>query len=558
MGLQSEEDLLALTPFHIWTLETMRKRFAYRQPGLWVLGVRVYHREPAWTLHPTPEQLGCKSWVVLGSPLSTRGCRPVLDAEGEVICAGTAVVDITDRKRAEEELAELNRVLRQEIAERERVERQVRLFAAVLEASPDLVGIADPSGRVLHLNWAFSEALGRSPGTEPTTFGDCHSPEALRIVEEEGLPMAVRLGVWRGETEFVTWDGRSIPMSQLIVGHSDAQGSLQFYSTIMRDITERKRIEETVRLHGQELAVANAELARAARLKDEFLASMSHELRTPLNGILNISQGLSKQVYGTLNSRQQEAPHDVEECGRHLLSLINDILDVAKVEAGKLEVEPGLIALEPFCQATLRLVKETAQKKRLSLSLNFDESVGVLISDERRLMQILVNLLSNAVKFTPEGGEVALEVAGDRAGRQVCFAVRDTGIGISPEDLARLFQPFVQLDSRLSRLYPGTGLGLALVKRLSTLLGGHTLVDSQPGAGSRSSFPGRKNPVPPKGKERSPRNQAAASRERMNPQPRHLSSWSRTIPSTPRGSAAISASRGFASNGPRMPLTGLR
>ncbi|MGA2704299.1 MAG: PAS domain S-box protein, partial [Isosphaeraceae bacterium] len=410
---------------------------------------------------------------------------PVLNAQGEVICAGTAMVDITDRKRAEEGLAELNLVLRQEIAERERVERQVRLLAAVLEASPDLVGIADPSGRVIHLNRAFIEALGRSPETEPLMIRDCHPPEALRIFEEEGLPTAARLGVWRGETEFVTWDGRSIPMSQLILGHSDTQGSLQFYSTIMRDISERKQMEEALRTHGQVLAAANAELARAARLKDEFLANMSHELRTPLNGILSISQGLYEQAYGTMNSRQQDALHDVEECGRHLLSLINDILDLAKVEAGKIEVEPGPMAVEQFCQAAIRLVKESAQKKRLRLSLHVDESVGVLISDERRLKQILVNLLSNAVKFTAEGGEVALEVAGDRAGRQVCFTVRDSGIGICPEDLARLFQPFVQLDSRLSRTYSGTGLGLALVKRLTTLLGGDTRVDSQPGVGSR-------------------------------------------------------------------------
>ena len=410
---------------------------------------------------------------------------PVLAADGTVISVGATVTEITERKRAEEELVELNRVLRQEIAERERVEQQVRMLAAVLEASPDLVGIADPSGRILHLNRAFSEALGRSPETEPLMIRDCHPPKALRVFEEEGLPTAERLGVWRGETEFVTGDGRSIPMSQLIIGHSDVQGSLQFYSTIMRDISERKQMEEALRLHSQELAVANAELGRAARLKDEFLASMSHELRTPLNGILNISQGLAEQVYGTMNSRQQEALHDVEECGRHLLSLINDILDIAKVEAGKIEFEPGPIAVERFCQAAIRLVKDAAHKKRLRLSLNFDESVGVLISDERRLKQILVNLLSNAVKFTPKGGEVAMEVAGDRAGRQVCFTVRDTGIGISPEDLARLFQPFVQLDSRLSRNYPGTGLGLALVKRLATLLGGRTQVDSQPGVGSR-------------------------------------------------------------------------
>ncbi len=410
---------------------------------------------------------------------------PVLAADGTVISVGATVTEITERKRAEEELVELNRVLRQEIAERERVEHQVRRLATILEASTDLVGMADPEGHVNYLNRSFSEALGRSPDREPLTIRDCHPEEAFRIIEQEGLPTAARLGVWRGETEFVTWDGRSFPTSQLILGHSDAQGSLQYYSTIMRDISERKQMEEALRLHGQELAVANAELARAARLKDEFLASMSHELRTPLNGVLAMSESLQEQVYGALNAGQRRAIRDIEECGRHLLALVNDILDVAKIEAGKIEVEPGPIAVELFCQATIRLVKESAQQKRLRLSLQFDESVGILISDERRLKQILVNLLSNAVKFTPEGGEVALEVAGDRASRQVCFTVRDTGIGISPEDLARLFQPFVQLDSRLSRNYPGTGLGLALVKRLTTLLGGHTLVESQPGAGSR-------------------------------------------------------------------------
>jgi PAS domain S-box-containing protein len=410
---------------------------------------------------------------------------PVLAADGTVISVGATVTEITERKRAEEELVELNRVLRQEIAERERVEHQVRRLATILEASTDLVGMADPEGHVNYLNRSFSEALGRSPDREPLTIRDCHPEEAFHIIEQEGLPTAARLGVWRGETEFVTWDGRSFPTSQLILGHSDAQGSLQYYSTIMRDISERKQMEEALRLHGQELAVANAELARAARLKDEFLASMSHELRTPLNGVLAMSESLQEQVYGALNAGQRRAIRDIEECGRHLLALINDILDVAKIEAGKIEVEPGPIAVELFCQATIRLVKESAQQKRLRLSLQFDESVGILISDERRLKQILVNLLSNAVKFTPEGGEVALEVAGDRASRQVCFTVRDTGIGISPEDLARLFQPFVQLDSRLSRNYPGTGLGLALVKRLTTLLGGHTLVESQPGVGSR-------------------------------------------------------------------------
>jgi CheY-like chemotaxis protein len=258
----------------------------------------------------------------------------------------------------------------------------------------------------------------------------------------------------------------------------DVQGKVICAGTAVVDITDRRGAEE-------QIAMANADLARAARLKDEFLASMSYELRTPLNGILAMSENLQEEVYGILNTEQRRAIRDIEECGRHLLALINDILDVAKVEAGKIEVEQGPIAVDLLCQATIRLVKDSAHKKRLRLSLNNDESVGVLISDERRLKQVLVNLLSNAVKFTPEGGDVGLEVSGDRVNRQVCFTVRDTGIGISPEDLSRLFQPFVQLDSRLSRNYAGTGLGLALVKRLTTLLGGHTQVDSQPGVGSR-------------------------------------------------------------------------
>jgi CheY-like chemotaxis protein len=231
--------------------------------------------------------------------------------------------------------------------------------------------------------------------------------------------------------------------------------------------------------------VANTELARAARLKDEFLASMSHELRTPLNGILIMAEGLQEQVYGPLNAKHLSALKDVEECGRHLLALINDILDVAKIEAGKVQLEPGAVAVDQLCQASLRMVKEPALKKKITVSLHLDNSVRVLTADERRLKQVLVNLLSNAVKFTAEGGQVGLDVVGDGDGGQVRLTVWDTGIGIPPEDVQRLFQPFVQLDSRLSRRYEGTGLGLALVKRLTELHGGRVVVESQRGKGSR-------------------------------------------------------------------------
>src|SRR5208283_1624188 len=229
--------------------------------------------------------------------------------------------------------------LSEEVAVRTQVEQQMRRLADIVEASPDFVGMADSHGTALYLNRSFSAALGRSPERERFMIADAHPASALRIINEEGLPTAARTGVWRGETDVVTWEGRTVPVSQIIIGHHDSQGRLAFYSTIMRDMSERQRMEETLRHRSEALVAANAELARAARLKDEFLASMSHELRTPLNGILTMSESLQEQVYGTLNAGQKRAIRDIEECGRHLLALINDILDVAKIEAGKIELE---------------------------------------------------------------------------------------------------------------------------------------------------------------------------------------------------------------------------
>ena len=271
----------------------------------------------------------------------------------------------------------------------------------------------------------------------------------------------------------------------MILAHRDAEGSLEFYATIMRDISERKQLEETLRRHSQQLSEANHELARASRLKDEFLANMSHELRTPLNGILGISESLHEEVYGPLTPRQHRAILDVEDCGRHLLDLINDILDVAKIEAGKVELELGSLDVEQVCQASHRLIKEAALKKQISVAVVIDRSLRQLVADQRRLKQILVNLLSNAVKFTPQGGKIGLDVVGDRVKREVRFTVWDTGIGISPADQTRLFQPFLQLDSGLSRHYEGTGLGLVLVKRLTEMHGGALHIESEVGKGSR-------------------------------------------------------------------------
>ena len=227
------------------------------------------------------------------------------------------------------------------------------------------------------------------------------------------------------------------------------------------------------------------ELTQAARLKDEFLTSVSHELRTPLNAILGQSEALQEQVYGPLNEKQLDSLRNIEESGQHLLSLINDLLDITKIGAGKFKLEIGPVSVESACQASLRLIQRQAYQKQIQVHSTFDGTVTMLQTDERRLKQILLNLLSNAVKFTPPGGAIGLDVVGDEEQEAVRFTVWDTGIGIAQEDMGRLFQPFVQLNSGLSRQYTGTGLGLALVYRMVELHGGSVSVESEVGKGSR-------------------------------------------------------------------------
>jgi signal transduction histidine kinase/ActR/RegA family two-component response regulator len=257
---------------------------------------------------------------------------------------------------------------------------------------------------------------------------------------------------------------------------------------LLQDLADRAGLAiENARL----FAVAErsrAEAESAARLKDDFLASMSHELRTPLSAVLGRAELLRDEVYGPVNARQSDALRVIDESGRHLLSLINDILDLSKIEAGKLSLVQELLIVQDLCQASLRLVAQTAQGKQIAVSSKVDSALTIIQADSRRLKQILVNLLSNAVKFTPSGGSIGLEAVGDAQRQRVVFTVWDTGIGISPENLARLFQPFVQIDSSLSRQYTGTGLGLALVDRLTKAHGGSIHVESMPGQGSRFSI----------------------------------------------------------------------
>jgi len=214
------------------------------------------------------------------------------------------------------------------------------------------------------------------------------------------------------------------------------------------------------------------------------MATMSRELRTPLAAVLGRAELLQDQIYGPLNERQSAALRTVEQSGRHLLALINDILDYSRFEAGQIALDMAEVAVASVCRDSVRMVAPTALARQIRLTSTLDQLATTVQADGRRLQQILVNLLTNAVKFTPNGGEVGLEVRGDAARQLMIFAVRDTGIGIAEPDLGRLFQPFVQIDSRLSRQYEGTGLGLALVRRLAEAHGGSVSVASAPGQGS--------------------------------------------------------------------------
>lgn len=251
---------------------------------------------------------------------------------------------------------------------------------------------------------------------------------------------------------------------------------------------ERVLLARRVAERTADLSRANAELAHAARLKDEFLANMSHELRTPLNSILSRAEAIEEAIYGPVTAKQIEMLHGVVESGQHLLTLINDILDLSKIEAGQLELQREPLNMSMLCNLSLRMIMQTALIKRVDLTANLDGMVQIINADERRLKQILVNLLSNAVKFTPTGGKMGLDVRGNAEQQTVTFTVWDTGIGIDPEALPRLFRPFVQIDNRLSRQHEGTGLGLALVMRLTEAHGGSVAVESVPGQGSRFSI----------------------------------------------------------------------
>lgn len=402
--------------------------------------------------------------------------RTMLYEQFALICSAR---DISERKEAERAL-----------------QKSQRFIERIADASPNILYLYDLSEqRLLYVNRQVTPVLGYSPEEIRNLGGDlipsiihpddlAHIPDYIAQINaaQDGEILEFEYRVRHADGKWCwlhNWD---------TVFSRDSQGQVQQTVGSVQDISDRKHYEA-------QLEYANAELTRATRLKDEFLANMSHELRTPLNAILGMAEILLINFLGELTERQRQAISTIETSGQHLLDLINDILEVSKIEAGKLELNLAPTDLTQLCQSSLAFIKQQAIQKRIYLDFISPAQLPALMLDERRMRQVLINLLSNAVKFTPPGGQVRLEVSRYQppeippnppldSGAWIQIAVIDTGIGIATVDQPKLFKPFVQIDSSLSRQYEGTGLGLTLVKQIVELHGGIVQLQSELGQGS--------------------------------------------------------------------------
>jgi signal transduction histidine kinase len=287
-------------------------------------------------------------------------------------------------------------------------------------------------------------------------------------------------GGWSGEVMCVRRTGETFSALVSVGLILDDRNKPNAVSVITRDITQQKQIEE-------ELEAKNLELERASQLKSDFLANMSHELRTPLTSILGFSSILQKQIFGPLTDKQVIYMKQLTQSGQHLLGVINDVLDLSKVEAGQLRLDRVPILVDELCEQALTCVSEQAKARNLTVHFDIEPELEPLVADELRVRQMLLNLLSNAIKFSNEGGDIGVEVKAQDDDR-MCLTVWDHGIGIPEDKQNLLFRPFQQVDGSLSRRHEGTGLGLALTRKLAELHHGTVEMESKEGEGSRFSI----------------------------------------------------------------------
>lgn len=443
IGMESEQEFLALES----TLSFVANEFREQVRG---------HHEARLRGEPAPEsyvvrllaQDGTERWVANRSfPFDVGGKTAVC----------TMLVDITERRRVEMELRKLTRAL---------------------EQSPNLVFITDVGGVIEYVNEAFvtatgysrTEAIGRTPKiiAHPDTPHETHRDLWATILSGRE---------WRAEVQDRRKDGSAFWVVASISPIRDEDGNLRHFVAMHQDITEIKRVQMALIQAKEDADVAN-------RTKSEILANMSHELRTPLNAIIGFSEAMRYAIFGPISDHYKRYAEDIHQSGTHLLSLINDILDVSAIESGNLRLFPESIIVSDLVETAVRFVEKRAEQAGLAVIVDLPHNMPRLKCDERRIKQVLLNLLSNAVKFTPRDGSITISGGLERDG-SFALCVSDTGIGMDEAGIAKAMEPFGQVDSSLARRHEGTGLGLPLSKSLIEAHGARFEITSRLGAGTQ-------------------------------------------------------------------------
>lgn len=397
--------------------------------------------------------------------------------------------DVTRREQAAERIRQFNQELEMKVKERtvqlELAGRDLERLSQVASRTRNGVIICDPEGRIEWVNqgfqatseWELSEIKGRKPGhflqgagTDPEVAKAIHNA----LIARKSIQFTILNYTKSGRTYWIEGDISPV---------FDPSGALVSFISVQSDVTERREAAETLRQQSGKLQEMNAHLERALRSRDSFMAAMSHELRTPLHGILGLTEMLLDRSFGAVSEKQERSLERIQESGKHLLELINDILDLARIQDTGVALELGNCDVRETCEAAVRILEPSIREKNQKITVTLPPHGVRIRADVRRTRQILVNLLSNAVKFTPRDGLIGIDVTADA--HEMRFEVWDTGMGIPDSLMGRLFQPFVQLDDRLSREHTGSGLGLALVRQLADAHGGRVEVRSRVGEGSR-------------------------------------------------------------------------